>query len=104
MSTYVTLYRLTEKGVQNIHDSPKRIETLRKMFKESGAEIKEFYALMGQYDIVVVAEAPNDEVILKLNLAVDAMGNVTSQTMRAFSEAEWRKMVAQIPVSLAKAA
>jgi uncharacterized protein with GYD domain len=93
MNTYVTLYRFTEQGVRNIQDSPKRIERIRQQFKEAGAEVKEFYALMGQYDTMIVAEAPNDEVMAKLNLMVDSSGNVTSQTLRAFDEKQWKKMV-----------
>ncbi len=107
MPIYVTLYKFTEQGVRNIKDSPKRVEKIREEFKKAGANIKEFYALMGQYDTMIIAEAPNEEVITKLNLMVDAAGNVTSQTMRAFSENDWKKMVmeaAQWTSELAKAA
>jgi len=96
MAVYVTLYRFTELGVKNIQDSPKRIEKLRDEFKKAGAEIKQFYALMGQYDTMIVAEAPNEEVIARLNLMIDATGNVTSQTMRAFNEQEWKKMIQEV--------
>ncbi len=107
MPVYVTLYKFTEQGVRNIKDSPKRVEKIKEEFKKAGANIKEFYALMGQYDTMIIAEAPNEEIITKLNLMVDAAGNVTSQTMRAFSENDWKKMVqeaAQWTSELAKAA
>ena len=104
MATYVTLYRFTEQGARNIQDSPKRVDRIRQMFKEHGCEIREFYALMGQFDTMIVATAPNDEAILRLNLAIDAMGNVTSQTMRAFDEKEFRAMVQAIQPMMAKAA
>ncbi len=107
MPVYVTLYKFTEQGVRNIKDSPKRVEKIKEEFKKAGANIKEFYALMGQYDTMIIAEAPNEEVITKLNLMIDAAGNVTSQTMRAFSENDWKKMVqeaAQWTSELAKAA
>lgn len=107
MNTYVTLYRFTEQGVRNIKDSPGRVERIHQMFKDAGADIKQFYALMGQYDTMIVAEAPNDEVIAKLNLMIDATGNVTSQTLRAFDEKEWKKMVlevTQMAKEIAKAA
>ncbi len=107
MPVYVTLYKFTEQGIRNMKDSPKRVEKLKEEFKKAGANIKEFYALMGQYDTMIIAEAPNEEVITKLNLMIDATGNVTSQTMRAFSENDWKKMVqeaAQWTSELAKAA
>ena len=103
MNTYVTLYRFTEQGVQNIQGLPKRMEKIREQFKAAGAEVKQFYALMGQYDTMIVAEAPNEEVIMKLNMMIDSMGNVTSQTMRAFNEAEFKKMLMDMP-QMAKAA
>ncbi|MGA2192195.1 MAG: GYD domain-containing protein [Nitrospirota bacterium] len=95
MAIYVTLYKFTEQGVRNLPESPKRIEVIRNIFKKHGAEVKQFYALMGQFDTMIVAEAPNDEVITRLNLMVDSMGNVTSQTMRAFSESEFKNMIQQ---------
>jgi len=104
MNTYVTLYRFTEQGVRNIQDSPKQMEKVRQTFKENGCEIKQFFALMGQYDTMIVAEAPSDEAILRLNLMIDSMGNVSSQTMRAFNEAEYKKMVQELKPMMAKAA
>ncbi|MGC2424745.1 MAG: GYD domain-containing protein [Nitrospirota bacterium] len=107
MPVYVTLYKFTEQGVRNIKGSPKRVEKIKEEFKKAGAQVKEFYALMGQFDTMIIAEAPNEEVITKLNLMIDATGNVTSQTMRAFSENDWKRMVqeaAQLTAELAKAA
>jgi uncharacterized protein with GYD domain len=107
MPVYVTLYKFTEQGVRNLKDSPRRVEKIKEEFKRAGAQVKEFYALMGQFDTMIIAEAPNEEVITKLNLMIDAAGNVTSQTMRAFSENDWKKMVqeaAQLSAELAKAA
>jgi uncharacterized protein with GYD domain len=107
MPVYVTLYKFTEQGVRNLKDSPRRVEKIKEEFKRAGAQVKEFSALMGQFDTMIIAEAPNEEVITKLNLMIDAAGNVTSQTMRAFSENDWKKMVqeaAQLSAELAKAA
>ncbi|MHB8173802.1 MAG: GYD domain-containing protein [Nitrospirota bacterium] len=107
MPVYVTLYKFTEQGVRNLKDHPRRVERIREEFKKAGAQIKEFYAIMGQFDTMIIAEAPNEEVITKLNLMIDATGNVKSQTMRAFSENEWKKMVqeaALLTSEIAKAA
>ena len=107
MPVYVTLYKFTEQGVRNIKGSPKRVEKIKEEFKKAGAQVKEFYALMGQFDTMIIAEAPNEEVITRLNLMIDGTGNVTSQTMRAFGEHDWKKMVqeaAPLSAELAKAA
>ncbi len=104
MATFVTLYRFTENGARELKESPRRIEAIKKAYKEAGTEVKQFYALMGQYDTMIVAEAPSEEVMMKLNVWVDSMGYVSSQTMRAFNEAEWKKMCEEIPRMMKKAA
>ena len=67
------------------------------IFKDAGAEIKEFYLTMGQYDAVVVSESPNDEATAKIALLIGSQGNIQTQTFRAFSENEFRKIVAAMP-------
>jgi len=54
---------------------------------------KDFYRVMGQYDAVCISEAPDDETAAKLILAVGSKGNVRSETLRAFTEEEYRKIV-----------
>jgi len=62
-----------------------------------GAEVKEFYSVMGKYDTVLVVEAPDDETIAKLTLAIGSLGNVRTETLRAFTEDEYRKIIADLP-------
>jgi len=62
-----------------------------------GAEIKEFYLVMGQYDIVLIVEAPDDRTMAKATLAVGSLGNVRTETLRAFTEDEYRKVIADLP-------
>ncbi len=69
----------------------------RKAFEEAGAKIKDFYLVMGEYDIIFVAEAPNDETVAKLALILGSKGSVKTRTMRAFTEAEYRKLVGSLP-------
>ncbi len=97
MPTYVTLINFTDQGIRNIKDSPKRLDAAKKMLKAMGGDLKQFYLTMGTYDIVVVAEAPNDEVVAKFALAVGSLGNVRTTTLKAFSEAEYRKVIAGLP-------
>jgi len=97
MATYVMLFRFTEKGIENVKKSPSRVEAVKKSFKAAGAEVKQFYLVMGQYDTVIVAEAPDDETIAKLTLSLGAQGNVRTETLRAFTEDEFRKIVAALP-------
>ncbi len=93
MPTYISLIRFTEKGIGAVKEGPKRLDEAKKMFRAAGAELKAFYLVTGRYDMVVISEAPNDETIARLALTTGAMGNVRTETMRAFTEDEYRKIV-----------
>lgn len=98
MATYLIGFKFTGKGLEKIKDSPSRLESAKKLFRQSGAEIREFYLVMGgHYDAVFLSQAPNDEAIAKAILQVDAMGTVTSETCRAYGEDEYRKLISSLP-------
>jgi uncharacterized protein with GYD domain len=94
MPTYISLIRFTEKGIQTIRDGPKRLDAAKQAFRSMGAELKAFYLVNGQYDAVAIAEAPNDEIVAKITLTTASMGNIRTETCRAFTEDEYRKIVA----------
>jgi uncharacterized protein with GYD domain len=97
MPTYISLLRFTQQGIEKIKDGPARVDAARKAYEVLGARLKEFYLVTGQYDAIVVMEAPNDEVVAKLALALGSRGNVRSETLRAFTEAEYRNIIAALP-------
>jgi len=97
MSTYLIMSRWTQQGMQSVKDSPARLEAAKQAAKALGGEIKAFYLVMGQYDFVVITEAPNDEAVARLLLAIGAQGNVRTETLRAFTEDEYRKIIASLP-------
>ena len=97
MTTYISLIQYTDKGIQDVKDSPNRLDDGRKVFEQAGARIREFYLVMGEYDIVIIADAPDDETMARLNLMLAAKGNVRTRTMRAFNEGEYRKVIASLP-------
>jgi uncharacterized protein with GYD domain len=97
MATYIMLIHYTQKGIENVKQSPTRLDAAKKAFKAIGAELKEFYLVAGRYDMVVVAEAPNDETIAKCALDLASKGSVATETLRAFKEDEYRKIIAALP-------
>ena len=97
MATYILLVHYTQKGIENIKESPARLDTVKKAFQAMGAELKEFYLVMGQYDIVCVCEAPDDETVAKLALSIGSAGAVRTETLRAFTEDEYRKIISALP-------
>lgn len=97
MPTYISLITYTQQGIQNVKESPKRLDAAKKLLKDMGGELKDFYLTMGPYDIVVVAEAPSDDVMARFALAVGSLGNVRTTTLKAFPEAEYRKIIEGLP-------
>jgi uncharacterized protein with GYD domain len=97
MPTYVSFIRYTEQGVRNMKEGPARVDAARKAFQAAGGELKAFYMTFGEYDAVVISEGPNDETAAKLALSIGAQGNLRTTTSRAFTEAEFRKIVAGLP-------
>ena len=97
MPTYVVLLRFTQQGVESIKEGPKRLDAAKQRFREAGAEMKAWYLVMGGYDAVAIIEAPNDEVMTRLTMSTAAMGFVRTETLRAMSEADYRKIVSSMP-------
>jgi uncharacterized protein with GYD domain len=97
MATYLMLVRYTQKGIKNIKQSPARLDEAKKAAKAVGAQIKEFYLVMGRYDIVIVLEAPDAETMANCALSLSSKGNVTTETLRAFTEDEYRKIIGALP-------
>jgi uncharacterized protein with GYD domain len=97
MATYIMLVRFTAKGIENIKDSPNRLDAAKQAFAAAGAEFKDFYLTMGRYDVVAVGEAPDDETAAKLALALGSAGAIRTETLRAFTEDEYRGIIAALP-------
>ena len=96
MATYVSLIRYTDQGIRSIKESPARLDAAKKAFQAAGGEIKQFYLAMGKYDIVIISEGPTDEVAAAMALGLGSLGNIRTETMRVFPEAEFRKIVGSI--------
>jgi len=97
MATFITLARYTPQGIAKIKDSPSRVDAFRNATQKAGGSVKGMYLTLGRYDIVLITEAPSDDVVAKLTLATASLGNVTTETLRAFTEDEFRKIVASLP-------
>ena len=97
MPTFISFVNWTDQGIKNIKDSPNRSEAAKALLREMGGEIKDIYYTSGQYDFVVIADAPDGDVMAKFVLAAGALGNVRTTTSRAFTEDEFQKMVSDLP-------
>jgi uncharacterized protein with GYD domain len=96
MTTYIALINYTEQGIRNVKDSPKRLDAGRAALREMGGEIKGFYMTMGDIDLVVVFEAPDDAIAARFILMLGSLGNVRTKTLKAFPEAAYRQIIASL--------
>ena len=96
MGHYVTMLRYTQQGAAKVKESPARLDAARKAAEAVGGKIHSFFLTMGKYDAVIVAEFPNDEENAKFLLKTGSLGNVSTQTMKAFTEDEYRKIIAAL--------
>jgi uncharacterized protein with GYD domain len=97
MPTYVTLLQFTQQGIEKIKEGPARLDRAKAAIKAAGGELQAFYLTMGQFDALVISEAPSDEAYATTILAIGAAGAVRTQTLRAFPEDEYRKIIAAVP-------
>jgi uncharacterized protein with GYD domain len=96
MPLYVTLANFTDQGMREVKGSVKRAEDFKKAAKQLGISVKEIMWLQGPYDLMTIAEAPDEAAIAALALNVGKLGNVRGQTMRAFTSTEMSKIVEKI--------
>ncbi|MCP3472199.1 GYD domain-containing protein [Bradyrhizobium sp. CCGUVB1N3] len=97
MATFILTINWTDQGIRNVKDAPKRSEAAKALARKVGVEIKEVYLTSGTHDILVVAEAPLGDHITKFALALGSLGNVRTSTSRAWTEAEWAKLISELP-------
>ena len=97
MPTYISLVSWTQKGIENVRESPNRLDAAKKLFQANGGELKQFYLVFGQYDMVVISEFPDDESATKAALTLGSAGSVRTETCRAYTEDEYRKIIAALP-------
>ena len=96
MALFIVLANFTEQGIRNVKDSPKRAEAFRDMAKKCGVTVKDMFWTLGQYDIVAILEAPDDVSITALGLSLGSLGNVRTQTLRAFSSADIKSILGKM--------
>ena len=97
MPTYIGLYKLTDQGIKNVKDMPQRIEKAIEASEAMGGKVLGVYSVLGEYDLVSIAEFPNDETALTLALALGAQGNIRTTTLKAFTKAEFAEIVKRLP-------
>ena len=96
MPTYVTLASFTEQGVRSAKDTLKRADAFKEMAKKHGVTVKDIYWTQGRYDIVTITEVSDDISATALSLSIGALGNIRTETLRAFSASDMETIIGKM--------
>jgi uncharacterized protein with GYD domain len=96
MPTYITMLKWTPNGIQNMKGSPNRLDEGRKAFQKLGVNLKDVYLTMGQHDMICVLEAPDNATVARAVLSLAQVGAVSTETIAAFTEDEYRKLIGSL--------
>ncbi len=96
MSTYFVLVNWTDRGAQQVKDSPKRFDAAKKALREMGGEIKSVHLTLGDYDLIIICEASDDAVMARFLMQLGRLGFVRTRTLKAFPETAYREIIASL--------
>jgi uncharacterized protein with GYD domain len=96
MPAYITLANWTDQGAQRVKESPRRLDSAKRALADMGGEFKGFYLTLGEYDLVMIYEAPDDAVAARFALVLGMLGTVRTRTLKAFPEAAYREIIARL--------
>ncbi len=97
MAKYISLVKYKTKGIENIKESPNRLDAVKQLCESMGATVEGVYLTMGRYDIIMIMDAPDLETAAKLILTTASKGAVSTETLPAFPEDEYRKIISELP-------
>ena len=96
MANYVVLANFTDQGIRGVKDTTKRAQAFRELARKLGGEIKDIFWTLGSVDVVLTMQAPNDETAAAILMKAGSLGNLTSKTLRAFSDKEMDSILAKV--------
>lgn len=97
MPMFILSMNWTDQGIRAVKEAPKRAQAARDLGKKVGVDIKQLYLTSGESDLVAIVDAQSGDNVAKFAMAICSLGNVRTKTARAWSEAEFHKLVAELP-------
>jgi uncharacterized protein with GYD domain len=97
LSHYILLINWTEQGIGKVKESQDRYNSFKALVEKAGGKLIGGYYTFGEYDVVIIIEAPNDEAVMSLMLKVGSAGNVKTETLKAFTAEEGFKIIKNLP-------
>jgi uncharacterized protein with GYD domain len=96
MPTYIVLGQFTEQGIRNVKDTSKRADAAKELAKKLGAKVLDLHWTIGRYDCAFIVEAPDDETIAAFAMSSGKLGNVRTETLRAFAQGEINQILNRV--------
>ena len=96
MATYIALVNWTDQGIKAYKDTLERADAVAQLAEQFGGSQTALYWTVGPYDLVSIAEFPDDETAAAFALAIGSQGNVRTTSMRAFNADEMRGVVGKL--------
>jgi uncharacterized protein with GYD domain len=93
MPHYIILFNFTDQGLRNVKETIRRAEAFKAAVEKAGGKFVSEYYTFGRYDIVTTVEAPDDQTMMSIMLSTGSLGNVRSETLKAFSMSEAGKVI-----------
>ena len=96
MPHYIILFNFTDQGIRNVKDTIKRSKAFKGTLEQAGTKDVGLYYTLGKYDVVRIVEAPNDEAVASLTLSLASLGNVLTETLKAFTMDEAANIIERL--------
>ncbi|MBL9166540.1 MAG: GYD domain-containing protein [Verrucomicrobiales bacterium] len=93
MPRYIALLTFTPQGSKNVKKSTRRAHQFDRLAAKAGVKVAGQYWTMGGYDGVLILEASSETKVLHLLTELASFGNVQTQTLQAFTDAEFDSIV-----------
>jgi uncharacterized protein with GYD domain len=97
MPMFILSLGWTDQGIRGVKDAPKRSQAARELAKKVGVQIKDIYLTSGDSDLLLIVDTPDGDNVAKFALALGSLGNVRTRTARAWPEAEFQKLISELP-------
>ena len=96
MATYVMLGNFTDQGIRNVKETTKRADAFRDLSEKAGVTVRDVLWCLGQYDLIAIVDAPDEETATALTLSVASLGNIRTEMLRAFSSDDMNRILAKM--------
>jgi uncharacterized protein with GYD domain len=97
MPLFIVAINWTDQGIRAVKDAPKRSQAAKELAKKVGINIKEIYLTSGENDLLAIIDAPSGDNVAKFAMAIGSQGNVRTKSSRAWTEAEYTKLISELP-------